>query len=169
MRSYEIAVIPGDGIGVDVTRAALQVLEAAAGGSFDIKATEFPWSCEYYLESGAMMPPDGIETLGRFDAILLGARLIPPAQATQYVGCDCAQYRQYILGERFDATNQSEKHNCHDNSGNSNNLQSTIRIHELARKLSEIVPIFSYGYRDECETDDSYRHDAAKSNDSPLR
>lgn len=73
MRSYKIAVIPGDGIGVDVTRAAWQVLEAAAGSRFDIKATEFPWSCEYYLETGEMMPPDGIETLYGFDAILLGA------------------------------------------------------------------------------------------------
>ncbi len=74
MRTYQIAVIPGDGIGVDVTKAAWQVVEAAAAaGSFGIEATEFPWSCDFYLETGAMMPPDGIDTLRDFDAILLGA------------------------------------------------------------------------------------------------
>ena len=74
MKSYSIALIPGDGIGKEVTEAAWQVLEAAAtGGGFALEGTSFPWSCAHYLETGAMMPPDGIETLRKFDAILLGA------------------------------------------------------------------------------------------------
>ena len=75
MEHYRIAVIPGDGIGPEVMRAAQQVLETVSaldeGFSFDF--THFPWGCEYYLETGRMMPEDGMETLQQFDAILLGA------------------------------------------------------------------------------------------------
>ncbi|NGO50816.1 tartrate dehydrogenase [Allomesorhizobium camelthorni] len=74
MKSYSIALIPGDGIGHAVTDAAWQVLEAAAKGSdFALEGKRFPWSCAYYKQTGAMMPADGIETLRGFDAILLGA------------------------------------------------------------------------------------------------
>lgn len=74
MKTYSIALIPGDGIGKDVTEATWQVLKGAASrGGFAIEGTSFPWSCAHYLETGAMMPPDGIETLRKFDAILLGA------------------------------------------------------------------------------------------------
>jgi tartrate dehydrogenase/decarboxylase/D-malate dehydrogenase len=74
MNSYSIALIPGDGIGRDVISSAWSVLQAVADTSgFALKSTEFPWSCAFYKETGAMMPADGIETLRGFDAILLGA------------------------------------------------------------------------------------------------
>ncbi|MBW8298468.1 MAG: tartrate dehydrogenase [Hydrogenophaga sp.] len=74
MRTHRIALIPGDGIGGDVTAAAWSVLQKAAGSAgFVLEGTEFPWSCAFYKETGAMMPQDGIETLRGFDAILLGA------------------------------------------------------------------------------------------------
>ena len=73
MKTYNLALIPGDGIGVDVTSAAMEVLNAAARGRFAVETTAFPWSCAYYLEHGVMMPADGIETLRGFDAIFLGA------------------------------------------------------------------------------------------------
>lgn len=74
MKTYSIALIPGDGIGKDVTEAAWQVLlEAARRGGFVLEGTSFPWSCAYYLETGAMMPPGGIDLLRKFDAISLGA------------------------------------------------------------------------------------------------
>ncbi|MBD9511445.1 tartrate dehydrogenase [Ensifer sp. ENS10] len=74
MKSYSIALIPGDGIGQDVTDAAWQVLSTVARHSgFSLTGTPFPWSCAFYKETGAMMPTDGIEILRRFDAILLGA------------------------------------------------------------------------------------------------
>ena len=70
-----VAVIGGDGIGPEVVRAGMRVMEAAAGAdtSLDLRFTEFPWGCEYYLEHGRMMPEDGLETLGEFDEIYLGA------------------------------------------------------------------------------------------------
>ncbi|MGX1741673.1 tartrate dehydrogenase [Bosea sp. NPDC055353] len=74
MKSYKIALIPGDGIGTAVIDATWQVLnKAAAGAGFALDGTSFPWSCDFYEKTGAMMPADGIETLRRFDAILLGA------------------------------------------------------------------------------------------------
>jgi tartrate dehydrogenase/decarboxylase/D-malate dehydrogenase len=74
MKTYSIALLPGDGIGKPVTEAAWHVLQATATVSgFALEGTTFPWSCDFYRQSGAMMPADGIETLRRFDAILLGA------------------------------------------------------------------------------------------------
>ena len=74
MQSHRIGVIPGDGIGPEVTTVAQSVLDAVAprhGLSLDYEA--FDWSCRRYVETGAMMPDDAIEVLGGFDAILLGA------------------------------------------------------------------------------------------------
>jgi tartrate dehydrogenase/decarboxylase/D-malate dehydrogenase len=74
VKSYKIALIPGDGIGTAVTEAAWEVLgRAAHSGGFRLEGTTFPWSCDFYEKTGAMMPADGIETLRGFDAILLGA------------------------------------------------------------------------------------------------
>jgi tartrate dehydrogenase/decarboxylase/D-malate dehydrogenase len=72
--TQRIAVIPGDGIGVEVTAAARTVLDAvAARHGLDLSYDEFDWSCERYAREGAMMPPDGVEQLRPYDAILLGA------------------------------------------------------------------------------------------------
>lgn len=74
MKSYKIALIPGDGIGTAVTEATWEVLgKAARGAGFSLEGTSFPWSCDFYEKTGAMMPADGIETLRGYDAILLGA------------------------------------------------------------------------------------------------
>tara|TARA_R110000751_G_scaffold82841_1_gene166571 strand:- start:1699 stop:2745 length:1047 start_codon:yes stop_codon:yes gene_type:complete len=74
MKNYALALIPGDGIGVDVTDAAMKVMQpAAARFGFGLTLETFPWSCNYYHETGAMMPEDGIETLRGFDAVFLGA------------------------------------------------------------------------------------------------
>lgn len=71
----EIAVIGGDGIGPEVVRAGVRVLEAAAKAeaSPELGFTEFPWGCKYYLEHGRMMPEGGLQTLASFDAVYLGA------------------------------------------------------------------------------------------------
>jgi tartrate dehydrogenase/decarboxylase/D-malate dehydrogenase len=74
VKSLEIAVIPGDGIGTEVTQAACDVLDTAAAlHGFGLTTQHYPWSCEYYLRHGTMMPADGITLLQRHDAILLGA------------------------------------------------------------------------------------------------
>ncbi|GDY33576.1 tartrate dehydrogenase [Gandjariella thermophila] len=74
MSGYRIACIPGDGIGVEVTGEARQVLDRAAERhGFRLRWTEFDWSCERYTRTGRMMPEDGLERLAEHDAILLGA------------------------------------------------------------------------------------------------
>ena len=75
MKTYRIALIPGDGIGKEVIPAGVRVLEAVAraGGTFALAFEPFDWGCEYYLRNGRMMPDDGLERLRPFDAIYLGA------------------------------------------------------------------------------------------------
>ncbi len=74
MKHYRIATIPGDGIGKEVVPEGIRVLEAAAR-RFGFKLTwdHFPWSCDYYRETGAMMPADGLTQIRGHDAIYLGA------------------------------------------------------------------------------------------------
>ncbi|HLW79936.1 MAG TPA: isocitrate/isopropylmalate family dehydrogenase, partial [Terriglobia bacterium] len=62
MKSYRIALIPGDGIGHEVVPAAVEVLKAAAQG-FSLDFHQFPWGCDYYLQHGRMMDDDGLDQL----------------------------------------------------------------------------------------------------------
>ncbi len=73
-RRYEIAVIPGDGIGKEVVPEGMRVLEAAARRfSFSLAWRELDWSCERYAKTGAMMPKDGLDEIKGMDGIFLGA------------------------------------------------------------------------------------------------
>ena len=75
MKKLAIAVIPGDGIGKEVVPEALRVLDAVAEihGGLEFDYSHYPWSCEYYIEHGEMMPKDGLEQISQSDAIFLGA------------------------------------------------------------------------------------------------
>jgi len=75
-KTFKIASIPADGVGVEVVAAGRRVLDALAENSSEAFAfdwTEFPWGCEYYARTGMMMAADGLETLKNFDAIYFGA------------------------------------------------------------------------------------------------
>ena len=74
MPSYNIACIPGDGIGPEVIPVGQRAVEAVGRQyGFSVEWTEFDWSCKRYAETGRMMPEDGIEQLKPHDAIYLGA------------------------------------------------------------------------------------------------
>jgi tartrate dehydrogenase/decarboxylase/D-malate dehydrogenase len=74
VKTYDVAVLPGDGIGVEVVPPALEVLEALGRRrGFAFRWTEHDWSCNRYLKTGSMMPKDGVEQVRNKDAILLGA------------------------------------------------------------------------------------------------
>ncbi|WP_407267856.1 tartrate dehydrogenase [Radiobacillus sp. PE A8.2] len=75
MKTYKIAVIPGDGIGPEVLEAGVNVMKVISelDGRFRFDFTFFPWGCEYYLKHGKMLADDGMQTLKKFDAIYLGA------------------------------------------------------------------------------------------------
>ncbi|MEB1808320.1 MAG: tartrate dehydrogenase [Bacillaceae bacterium] len=75
MKKIKLSVIPGDGVGKEIMPHAVRVMDTVAeihGGLFFDKVT-YPWSCEYYLEHGKMMPEDGLEQLKDSDAVFLGA------------------------------------------------------------------------------------------------
>jgi len=79
IKTYRIAVIPGDGIGQEVVPEAIKILNLAAelSGDFTFEWDFFPWGCDYYLQHGSMMPEDGIDSLRSYDQIFLGAVGMP--------------------------------------------------------------------------------------------
>lgn len=72
---HKIAVIPGDGIGIEVIESGLQVLASLADhhGGFQLDVTRLDWGSDRYRRTGALMPPEGANQLRAFDAILFGA------------------------------------------------------------------------------------------------
>ncbi|MEE4263321.1 MAG: tartrate dehydrogenase [Desulfobacteraceae bacterium] len=72
--AYNIALIPGDGIGKEVIPEGVRTMEALARKfDFEVSFEAFPFSCQYYIDNGEMMPADGLDKLKAFDTILLGA------------------------------------------------------------------------------------------------
>jgi len=73
--TYTLSVIPGDGVGREVVPEGLRAIRRAGEitGRFSLETRDFPWSCEYYLSTGTMMPADGLGQLADSDAIYLGA------------------------------------------------------------------------------------------------
>jgi tartrate dehydrogenase/decarboxylase/D-malate dehydrogenase len=74
-KKYRIAVIPGDGIGVEVMPEAIRVLEAVKQRfGIELEYQHIEWaSCEYYAKHGQMMPDDWKTQLQSADAVLFGA------------------------------------------------------------------------------------------------
>ncbi|HXV78148.1 MAG TPA: 3-isopropylmalate dehydrogenase, partial [Candidatus Polarisedimenticolaceae bacterium] len=89
------AVVPGDGIGIDVTREAVKVLDAAAAAEgFDIETVSYDYGAERFLETGETLPDTALEEFKRFDAVLMGALGDPRVP-------DMRHARDILLGTRF--------------------------------------------------------------------
>jgi tartrate dehydrogenase/decarboxylase / D-malate dehydrogenase len=74
MTTYRVAVIPGDGIGPEVTALAIEAVDAAADRSrCRLDWHHFPWGSDHYFEHGSMMPSYALDRLRPFDAIFFGA------------------------------------------------------------------------------------------------
>lgn len=75
MVRYRIAVVSGDGIGIETIAEAIKVLDVASRihGGFALDYVSYPWGCDYYLTHGLMMPADGLRILADCEAILFGA------------------------------------------------------------------------------------------------
>jgi 3-isopropylmalate dehydrogenase len=72
--SCNIAVLPGDGIGIDVTAEAVKVLRAVeVGGGFGLNLAEYPAGADCYLQTGADLPERTLDACKEADAVLLGA------------------------------------------------------------------------------------------------
>ena len=73
-RRYRIAVLPGDGIGPEVTREAVETLRLAADvRGFSLDFTTYPFGADHYLKTKETLPPGALEEMRGHDAILLGA------------------------------------------------------------------------------------------------
>src|SRR5256885_13833946 len=91
-----IAVIPGDGIGAEVTPQAVKVLRAATRSARrSIEFVEFDWGADKYLREGISLPSGAVEVLrDEFDAILFGALGDPRVPSNQHAA-------DILLGLRF--------------------------------------------------------------------
>jgi len=93
--AYKIAVIPGDGIGPEVVREGLKVLNVAAKKyNIQFEYETFDWGGDRYLATGEVMPANGVEIMQKFDAIFLGAVGHPDVKAGIIE-------HQLLLGLRF--------------------------------------------------------------------
>lgn len=73
-KSYNIAVLPGDGTGPEVVTEGKKVLESAAQKyGFKINFEEFDWGGDRYIRTGEVLPDTASEQLKKFDSIFLGA------------------------------------------------------------------------------------------------
>jgi tartrate dehydrogenase/decarboxylase/D-malate dehydrogenase len=86
MKSYQIAVFPGDGIGPEVLDQAIRVIESVQrqAGGFELQMTHLPWGAQYWVETGHLVPPDFLDLLRGFDAILFGA-IGDPARVPDHI------------------------------------------------------------------------------------
>ncbi|MCH8923760.1 MAG: hypothetical protein IIA67_11520 [Planctomycetes bacterium] len=75
MKTYKIALYPGDGIGPEVMAEALRVLESVQqiDGAFLLETTTLPWGAALWRQTGQVVPDDFLDILRPSDAILLGA------------------------------------------------------------------------------------------------
>src|SRR6185369_7920474 len=91
-----IAVVPGDGIGVEVTAEAVRALEAvAAAAGRRLRLQHFEWGADHYLKTGITLPADALIMLPEnFDAILLGAMGDPRVPDNRHAA-------DILLGLRF--------------------------------------------------------------------
>ncbi|HBF33691.1 TPA: 3-isopropylmalate dehydrogenase, partial [Candidatus Sumerlaeota bacterium] len=73
-KTHNIAVMPGDGTGPEVTAEAVKVLKAASEKfGFKVDLTPYDFGGERYKRTGETLPDSAIEDLRKHDAILLGA------------------------------------------------------------------------------------------------
>ena len=95
--ALRIAMIPGDGIGKDVTAEAVKVLQSTAevfGRRFELE--HLPWSADHYLKTGETLPAGGYQMLrDDFQAILVGALGDPRVADNRHA-------RDILLGTRFE-------------------------------------------------------------------
>ncbi len=96
-RALRVAVVPGDGIGVEVVAEAVKALHAVADAAGkEIRLTPFDWGAERYLATGVSLPPGSLGLLQReFDAIFLGAMGDPRVSDNKHA-------LDILLGLRFD-------------------------------------------------------------------
>jgi 3-isopropylmalate dehydrogenase len=82
---FRIAVLPGDGIGIEVMGACLQVLDLLArrSGAFTLKLEHLPAGAAHFRHTGAALPQKTLDAARRADAVLLGAMGLPEVRTEE--------------------------------------------------------------------------------------
>jgi len=95
MKSYRVGILAGDGIGPEVIRQGLRVLDAIeADAGFRTERVEYPYSGEHYLRTKELVPESVVDEWRTLDAVLLGAIGHPDVEPGLVE-------RSVILGLRF--------------------------------------------------------------------
>lgn len=95
MTQKRIAIVPGDGIGIDVTAEAVKVIEACGDATGrKLELVHYDYGAEKYLKTGISMPPGGYDDLRQYDAIFMGAFGDPRVP-------DMKHAADILLGTRF--------------------------------------------------------------------
>lgn len=90
-----IAIVPGDGIGIDVTAEVVKVIHACEEKTGrKLELVEYDYGAEKYLKTGISMPPGGYDDLRTYDAIFMGAFGDPRVP-------DMKHAADILLGTRF--------------------------------------------------------------------
>src|SRR5450432_3641344 len=143
-----IAIIPGDGIGVDTTAEAVKVIRAVGevfGRSFDLEM--LPWSADYFLQTGITIPAGGYAMLRD----LLDARLCPlkdrtPADVNFVVFRENTEGLYVSIGGRFKAGTDDEV-------AIQEEVNTYKGVHRIIRHAFEFAK--AHGRRSVCMTDKS--------------
>ncbi|MCU1534352.1 MAG: 3-isopropylmalate dehydrogenase [Glaciihabitans sp.] len=72
-KTLSVAIIPGDGIGPEVTAEAVKILRAVSPADVVFETIEYPFGAGHYLETGEILSDDDLHSLAQHDAIILGA------------------------------------------------------------------------------------------------
>jgi tartrate dehydrogenase/decarboxylase / D-malate dehydrogenase len=102
VKTHKIVALPGDGIGKEIMPVALDVMTTLQDvmGTFQLDVAQYPWGCEHYLETGVVMPPDGISILSQYEAIYFVAAGHPDVDDTlsgwEFIYQMRKQFKEYV-------------------------------------------------------------------------
>jgi 3-isopropylmalate dehydrogenase len=95
MDTKRIAIVPGDGIGKDVTAEAVKAMEACCSVTGNkLEMVHYDYGADKYLQSGISMPPGGYDDLRKYDAVFMGAFGDPRVADNKHAA-------DILLGTRF--------------------------------------------------------------------
>lgn len=102
MKPHRIVALPGDGVGKEIMPLALNVMRTLQDsiGTYTLEIDQYPWGCEHYLETGVVMPKDGIAILSKYDAIYFVAAGHPDVDDTlsgwEFIYQMRKQFKEYV-------------------------------------------------------------------------
>ncbi|MFH0817561.1 MAG: isocitrate/isopropylmalate family dehydrogenase [Candidatus Micrarchaeota archaeon] len=95
MKSYSIAVLPGDGVGPEVIREGQRAVEAAAT-NFSIEWVSYPYGASHYLRTGETLPDQAVSEISSLDGVYLGSFGHPKVNQAMIEKCTLQKLRNCL-------------------------------------------------------------------------